>query len=391
MVAKGAFTATLARRALIAALFVALACTVHLGSDNALLFAVIAIAVGLGWLGSMWRQEQKLWALSQRLETISGQGQNDSIAERLVENADGLEVALATMKHRLTERHTLSGLPTREPLLFRMEEDRIGLLGALAVADFERLAGFDPDRAEQLLLTIVARILRMAPSGRLIAHVDRAQFAIWYGPDIDSDRARSEIDAIAYALGSIVSADGREILPTIATRCASLYEEAVPHALLTQTLASFAIPAGSANESHDALIEHEEQRYSLEQDLRTAIGRNEFNLAFQPLIDATWQSVVGAEALIRWDHPVRGNVSPSLFIPVAEASGLAEDVGLWVLNAAAREAGHWETEGGRHSRCHQYIREPASQPQVHRVPQAYTPQSCSRRGEPRNRIDRGRG
>ena len=348
MIIKGASSATFVRRVAIALLFVALACVVHVGARDVLVFAVMALAVGLGWLGSMWRYDQKLWSLSQRLEAISGRGHQSSIADRLEENATGLEVALAAMQHRLTERHALSGLPTREPLLFRMEEDRQGLLGALAVADFERLAGFDPAMAERVLLTIVSRILRMVPAERLIAHVDRAQFVIWYGPDVDAAQARSEIDAIAYALGSIVTTDGREILPTIATRCASLSDKSAPPALLAQTLASFAIPTGSSNETLDlnpASIAHEEQRYGLEQDLRTAIMRNEFELAFQPLIDTTLGSVIGAEALIRWEHPVRGKVSPAIFIPVVEASGLAEDVGLWVLNAAAREASHWQSSG----------------------------------------------
>ena len=345
---KGAPSATVMRRAAIAALFVMLACIVHTGISDIALFAFIALAVSLGWLGSMWRYDQRLWTLSQRLEAISGEGHRIGIADRLAENAEGLEAALATMKHRLTERHGLSGLPTREPLLFRMEEDRAGLIGALAVADFERLAGFDPEMAERVLLTIVARILRMAPTDRLIAHVDRAQFVIWYGPEIDPAHARAEIDAIAYSLGSIVTTDGREILPTIATRSAILAQGAAPHMLLAQTLASFAIPAGSSSEVRDlspASIAVEEQRYSLEQDLRNAIGRNEFELVFQPLIDATWQSVAGAEALIRWEHPVRGKIPPSQFIPVVEASGLAEDVGLWVLNAAARAASHWEASG----------------------------------------------
>jgi hypothetical protein len=348
MVIKGVLSANVLRRAAIAALFVILACLVHLGVSDVTVFAALAVAVGLGWLGSMWRHDQKLWLLSQRLEAISGEGHHISIADRLAENADGLEVALAAMKHRLTERHGLSGLPTREPLLFRMEEDGEGLIGALAVADFERLAGFDPDMAEHVLLTVVARILRMAPTERLIAHVDRAQFVIWYGPDIAPALARSEIDAIAYALGSIVAADGREILPTIATRCATLSTDTAPHALLARTLASFAIPTGSVNSIEDlspATIAQEENRYGVEQDLRTAIGRGEFKLVFQPLIDASLACVTGAEALIRWDHPARGSVPPSVFIPVVEASGLSEDVGLWVMNAAAREVSRWDVSG----------------------------------------------
>lgn len=344
MVQTGATSgAILLRRLALASVFVAGACLVHVGADDLATFALIAGAVGCGWAGSAWRHDWKLWRLSQRLEMISGESQKIVIADRLAENAKGLEIALATIERRLIERHGVSGLPTREPLLDQMQRDGSGVLGTFALDDFERLAGFDPALAERVLLEIVGRIVRMVPPERLIAHVDQGHFAIWYGKTIDPSLARSEIDAIAYALGGRVIIGQREILPSIATRCAALVDGITPQQLLTRTLASFALQDVSETHEHSvqaiAQIQH---RYAMEQDLRGAIGRNEFQLFFQPLIDASWQCVTGAEALIRWNHPERGNVPPSLFIPIVEASGLAEEVGLWVLNAAARQASEWE-------------------------------------------------
>ena len=344
MVQRGATSGKiLLRRLALASVFVAGACLVHVGAEDLTTFALIAIAVGCGWSGSAWRHDWKLWRLSQRLEIISGEGQKIAIADRLTENANGLELALATIERRLIERHGVSGLPTREPLLEQMEQDGSGVLGTFALDDFERLAGFDPGLAEQVLLAIVGRIVRMVPPERLIAHVDQAHFAIWYGKNVDPSQARSEIDAIAYALGGRVLIDQREILPSIATRCAALIDGITPQLLLTRTLASFALEdMPETQELSDRAIANVQQRYAMEQDLRGAIGRNEFQLFFQPLVDASWQCVTGAEALIRWNHPERGSVPPSLFIPIVEASGLAEEVGLWVLNAAARQASEWE-------------------------------------------------
>ncbi|MFN7027740.1 MAG: putative bifunctional diguanylate cyclase/phosphodiesterase [Sphingopyxis sp.] len=344
MVQRGATSgAILLRRLALASVFVAGACLIHVGAEDFATFALIAAAVGCGWAGSAWRHDWKLWRLSQRLEVISGEGQKIAIAERLVENAKGLEQALATIERRLIERHGVSGLPTREPLLEQMEQDGSGVLGTFALEDFERLAGFDPDLAERVLLEIVGRIVRMIPAERLIAHVDQGHFAIWYGKDIDPLLARSEIDAIAYALGGRVKIDQREILPSIATRCAALVDGITPQLLLTRTLASFALEEmQDTHELSDQAIAQVQQRYAMEQDLRGAIQRNEFQLHFQPLIDAHWQCVTGAEALIRWHHPERGSVPPSLFIPIVEAAGLAEQVGMWVLNAAARQASEWE-------------------------------------------------
>ncbi len=344
MVADRVPFATLARRAAIALLFVSLACLLHWQSAGLLAVSVIAAAVALGWLGSTWRHDQRLWLLSRRLEALSATGHEEEISDRLAENAASVELALSTMERRLSERHSISGLPTREPLLGLMGAERSGVLGAIEIADFDRLAGFNPDLAEYVLMTIVRRIVRMLPPGRFVAHVDRAQFAIWYGEDIGVDVARGEVDALVYALGSVITVGTQEILPLISARCARLETADSAQTLLAKTLASFAIARDGGTGNFDltpAAIAQEEFRYGIEQDLRGAVGRGEFELLFQPLVDATWQCVTGAEALIRWNHPERGTVSPSVFIPVVEAAGLADDVGLWVLNGAAREASQW--------------------------------------------------
>jgi len=348
MVAERVPFATLKRRAAIAMLFVSLACLLHWQAAGLLPVSIIASAVALGWLGSAWRHDQRLWLLSRRFEAMSAAGRKEEISDRLAENAESVELALATMKRRLSERHSISGLPTREPLLELMTNERAGMIGAIEIADFDRLAGFNPDLAEYVLTATARRIVRMLPPGRFVAHVDRAQFAIWYSQDMADDAARGEIDALVYALGSVITAGTQEIVPIISARCAALVESESPHTLLTQTLASFAILRDGGAGSFDltpAAIAQEEFRYGIEQDLRGAVGRGEFELLFQPLIDATWQCVTGAEALIRWNHPERGTVSPSVFIPVVEAAGLADDVGLWVLNGAAREASQWVGNG----------------------------------------------
>jgi predicted signal transduction protein with EAL and GGDEF domain len=82
-------------------------------------------------------------------------------------------------------------------------------------------------------------------------------------------------------------------------------------------------------------------RRQLESDLRGAIARAEFELAFQALVDAEGHAVVGVEALIRWNHPVRGRVSPADFIPLAEETGLIIPIGVWVLRQACAAAAAW--------------------------------------------------
>jgi EAL domain-containing protein (putative c-di-GMP-specific phosphodiesterase class I) len=79
----------------------------------------------------------------------------------------------------------------------------------------------------------------------------------------------------------------------------------------------------------------------LEEDLRGAIERGEFSLVYQPKIELATGGIHAVEALVRWTHPVRGEVPPLQFIPVAEETGLIDPIGTWILQTAVREALTW--------------------------------------------------
>ncbi|ARM87697.1 GGDEF/EAL domain-containing protein [Rhizobium sp. CIAT894] len=82
-------------------------------------------------------------------------------------------------------------------------------------------------------------------------------------------------------------------------------------------------------------------RHALEADLRAAVATDEFELHYQPLYDLSQRRICGFEALIRWNHPVRGRVAPMDFIPLAEEVGLIVDIGRWVLRQACSDAAQW--------------------------------------------------
>ena len=82
-------------------------------------------------------------------------------------------------------------------------------------------------------------------------------------------------------------------------------------------------------------------RQLLEDELRLAIERGQLWVAYQPIIRCAGEEICGFEALVRWDHPVRGPISPDKFIPLAEESGLISSIGEWVLKTAMMEAVHW--------------------------------------------------
>jgi EAL domain-containing protein (putative c-di-GMP-specific phosphodiesterase class I) len=90
-----------------------------------------------------------------------------------------------------------------------------------------------------------------------------------------------------------------------------------------------------------ALQEAAQTRVRLANDLRTALSDQQFRVVFQPIVELATGSIHKAEALIRWQHPTRGLVSPAAFIPIAEASGLIVDIGEWVFQQAANQVLVW--------------------------------------------------
>jgi diguanylate cyclase (GGDEF)-like protein len=84
------------------------------------------------------------------------------------------------------------------------------------------------------------------------------------------------------------------------------------------------------------------ERMALEADLQEAIDNRQFRLLYQPTIDLRTGRIVGLEALVRWQHPARGVVSPAEFIPLAEETGQIVAIGSWVLGEACRQAGRWQ-------------------------------------------------
>lgn len=87
------------------------------------------------------------------------------------------------------------------------------------------------------------------------------------------------------------------------------------------------------------------ENLALEIDLRRALQQNEFYLVYQPRVNLASGQVVGAEALLRWQHPTRGSVSPVQFIPLAEKTGLIDSIGKWVLQTACQQLKRWQQAG----------------------------------------------
>jgi Amt family ammonium transporter len=186
----------------------------------------------------------------------------------------------------------------------------------------------------------------MLPAHRLLAHVDRAHLAVWFGLDTTEGSALSEMEAIEYALGEALQIGERMILPNACSQVTAVSGED-PELALARSLARLTVATNSSYQVINPYDTGAEERegFAFEQDLRLAMTRGELRLCYQPLIDAVNARTCGAEALIRWQNPKRGSVSPTVFVPVMEAVGLAHEFGMWALNTAVREARNWQTRG----------------------------------------------
>jgi Amt family ammonium transporter len=317
--------------------------------------AAISVATGLGAALAGWAAyHRRLARLTARAQRTLLRYQPTAIAgstlDRLDRTIGGMAALLGSLERRVTQRHPISGLPTREPLFAAIEADLAlahhGVLGLISLVDFERLTAFDPAAADEMLVAIVDRARRMLGERRTLAQVDRFRLAVWCGTDADTAAACAQLDALAYALGAPIKAGARDWLPEIRITTACVPPEGTtPQALLSRAISAVSLPGATAAAPIADPIDAARERYAMEQDLRRAIERGEFDLRFQPLIDAEARRVSGAEALLRWTHPVHGPVPPSRFVPIVEAAGLADEVGLWVLNAACREARSWQRQG----------------------------------------------
>ena len=199
---------------------------------------------------------------------------------------------------------------------------------------------------DALLKQVAERLLKIVGDKEMVSRLGGDEFQIIL-PDIE-DRGRLG-DMAADIIGSLsqpYSVEGSRCIigASIGVAIAPFDGQSSEDLVRNADLALYAAKGNGRGRfrfySSD-LHQSAEDRRALEEDLRDALARGQMELTYQPVVNAKSNMVTGVEALLRWNHPDRGPISPALFIPIAEEANLIWPLGEWVLRTACAEAMRW--------------------------------------------------
>ncbi|MBU2917955.1 EAL domain-containing protein [Psychrosphaera sp. F3M07] len=202
----------------------------------------------------------------------------------------------------------------------------------------------------ELLNTIKKRIQSILPANAYLSRCNNAEFSICLAYVLSPEQIKLLCEQLISVLSpSYIIQDDHFRLPVHIGVCNYPSDGDNAFQLRAASLAAL----NRAMEQKDASIcfyssdikEGLHDRARLESDLSKAIANNEIEVHYQPQVSSKDGSIIGAEALARWRHPVRGLVGPDTFIPVAESSGLILEIGNWIMKQACFQAKRWQLQG----------------------------------------------
>jgi diguanylate cyclase (GGDEF)-like protein len=203
---------------------------------------------------------------------------------------------------------------------------------------------------DQLLKIVADRLSACVRDGDTVARHGGDHFVIILPNQMSEERASQIVTRILAMISAPIHVDDRELSITCSIGLSFYPQDGQDGETLLKNAEAAMYRAKDIGRNTFQLYEKEmnariSERLSLANDLRRAVDRDELFLTYQPQIQLDTQQIIGAEALIRWRHPSRGVILPSAFIPLAEETGLIEQIGEWVLRAACAQAKTWHDTG----------------------------------------------
>ncbi len=205
-------------------------------------------------------------------------------------------------------------------------------------------------KGDELLQQVAGRLKTCLRRGDTLARQGGDEFTIVLPELRDREDAREVADKFLACLQQPFDLDGHEVHISASIGIA-VYPgdgDSIDELLRHADIAMYQVKALGKNGHsfyHDSMKDMSHQKIALEQSLRRALEHDELEMYYQPQIDALSGRIVGAEALMRWNHPTRGVLSAGEFLPFAEESGLMLPISDWMIGALCRDMLQWKTVG----------------------------------------------